>query len=219
MLSLSFVMYTGRAYAVMDLMGKVQSVLEKVERVKKQVEQEVKKAIDIKKRVVQGYETAKGCVTNPVACAMNVGLKYGAGYITGEITGFPTLSGVSRDVLNVDMTKLEEDIRSTEYKRGGADAIDAVYKNRQKNSAVARANIAILFAKAAATKQSMYQEGNDIYPREFDDNLESILKARGQIEMMSNYRLSRILEMRAYMNSGAGVSGLTLHTRSKNDDE
>ncbi len=220
LLSLSFLLYTSNAYAIMDIMAKVQSVLEQVERYKKQAEQEIKEKYDLAKRARQGYETAKGCMANPLGCATSFALKYGPGLLKdGEIKGFPSITKIAGNILKKDPEGMDEDVRKTEHQRGGADSIKEVHKNRQENNAVTTANIAILFAKAAVTKQAIYQEGNDVYTREFDDTMESILKARAEVEMTSNYRISRILEMRAYMNSGAGVAGLTQHTRSIDDEE
>lgn len=217
----SFVFHVNNAYAIMDMMGKVESVLEQGERYKKQIEEYRKQAFDAAKRARQGFETAKGCIANPMKCAMTMALTYGPKmFDNGRIKSFPTLlSDAKKDILKEVPEGLEAAIKKTEHKRGGADSIAEVHKNRQENNAVATASIAILFAKAATTKQGIYQEGNDVYPREFDDTMESILKARGQVEMTSNYRISRILELRAYMNSGAGVAGLTQHTRSEDDEE
>lgn len=216
LLSLFFVIHTSNAYAVTDIMAKIQSVLEEVERYKKQAEQYTKQLLDAEKRARQGFDMAKGCLANPVGCATNMAMDY---FTTGAIAGFPSISGSKGDILKEDADKMEDAVKNTEYKRGGSDSIEAVNKNRKENNAVVTDNIAILFAKAAVTKQAIYKEGEEIYTREFDNTMESILKAQGNVELSSNYRISRILELRAYMNSGQGVAGLTLHTQREGDED
>ena len=67
-LFLSLFVYTREAYAIFDIMAKVQSALELYKDVENKVQQYTKKLRDIEKRARQGFDLASSCYKNPKQC-------------------------------------------------------------------------------------------------------------------------------------------------------
>lgn len=214
LVALSFVSYTSNAYAIMDIPARVQSFFEQVKKELKKVEEYRRKLEDLKKSVTQGVGMAQQCAANPLHCDLNGLTKVGI----NSINGFNSISKNTKDLFKKNSEELAQGVRDTEYTRGSGDAINAVYENRQENNAVTTDDIARLYAKATAIRQSILKETDEIYPEEDKlDSINKIIIAQGNVELMSNLRLVRILEMRAYMNSGRSVAGLTQHTQSADE--
>ena len=72
---------------------------------------------------------------------------------------------------------------------------------------------ALLFAKAVATRQSILLEDGSLYQSNFNnENMDEILNAQNIVDIATQQRLNRILELRSYMNSGVSAAELTEQT-------
>lgn len=213
----SFVSNASNAFAIMNIPAKVQTVIEKAKKEGEKVQEYIKKVDEAKNAVAQGVDFAKSCLDNPTKCDVDALEKIK----NNTIEGFNDITTKKGDIVAEDPEKLAENVKDTEYKSGSKDAIQAVHENHQKNNAVTTDDVAILYAKGAVNQQSIINENdNGIYPKQSTlDSINKIIIAQDNVEMLSVWRLSRILEMRAYMNSARGVAELTQHIQHPDGEE
>ncbi len=220
--ALSFASYIPAAYAILDVPAGIQTQLELGKKVLTTVKEGQKMANDVQKGITQGIGMVQNCLANPMQCNIG-GLFNLAKFGKGRIKKFNTITGQAGDLFKKEQegADLEKGVRETEYQKGGERDIENVNANRKKNNAVTTADIELLYAKGAVVRQEIYlEQPEEIYAKESElESINKIIVAKSNMELITNYRLSRILELRAYMNSGRGVAGLTHHTRSMNDGD
>lgn len=211
------------AYAIMDVMATVQSVLEKVTEVKTKVENVKKKITDVIKRTAEGFEAASNCFANPTAC----GLKFVKGVAGNAINGVRTVPGTERlaegAIVEQASEELERDvIIGYSYVRGaeaGKDLIRDASMNAQLQSVMAD-EMAILFAKGMATHQIIRNEdGEDLYILEGEENQGNIIAAQNKLVLTSQERISRILELKAYLQGAQSTSEMSRYSFSQEELE
>lgn len=215
-LLLTFFLYSKEAYAITDIMAKVESWLKEVEDVKNQAEAFAKKVQDEYIKARQGFNSVDNCFSNPSKC--------GEAFIDATIA----VKGVravgkelqSGDLVNKSPKKLADSIRKDgTYKKGQGDDIKRRNIKEKENNAVVTDNIAILFAKGIVTHQSIRLEDKDLYEVTFDNNnMDEILYAQSRIAMNSKRRIAHILELRSYMYNAEALKELMQYNR-ENDEE
>ena len=212
---LSFMLFAREAHAVFDFVALLQTVMKHVDEVKKQVE-EVKNSIeDAKEKLKQGF-LGEICNYLPELCGS------GGSQIT-PITGVVALEGSGLDEGDIaaeDPTDLAKKISDTYiYKKGQDKSLDTQKSLAENINATIVKDISVLFAKAMATHQSIIDEDSqELYPYEnATQSSETILSSQNKVVLNSQKRLSRILEIRAYMITA--VDSLELKNKIKHDVE
>ena len=220
-LVLSLFMYTREAYAIFDIMAKIESVLEQAEDYKNKIQEYAKKAREIEKRARQGFELAKSCYKNPKSCDTKALETWGKDakqfYVEtmDEIRVMPgdeeLSDGDLNEKLDVSLIKTIQDTYI--YHRGRGKDLENLNENRRQLNAILSDDTALLFAKAVATRQSILMEDGSLYQQNFkNNNIDEILSAQNVVDIATQQRLNRILELRAYMVSGAAAAEMSTQT-------
>ena len=216
-LFLSLFVYTREAYAIFDIMAKVQSALELYKDVENKVQQYTKKLRDIEKRARQGFDLASSCYKNPKQCdpkALEAFAK------DSEIRVMPGAEELKKGDLKKKSDKsLAQTVETSYiYQRGQGDDIEKTSKNRRLINAVVADDAALLFAKGVSARQSILVEDGSLYQVEFKkNNIDEILNAQNIVAIATQQRLNRILELRAYMASAGATAELTRQTREADE--
>ncbi len=220
-LVLSLFVYSREAYAIFDIMAKVQSVLELYKDVENKVQEYQKKLRDIEKRARQGFDLAKSCYKNPKSCdtkALETWAKDSKMFYIQTMDEIRVMPGAEE--LSTGNLKKKTDASLVEvvkdvyiYKRGQGDDFERINENRRHINAIVSDDTALLFAKAVATRQSILLEDGSLYQSNFNnENMDEILNAQNIVDIATQQRLNRILELRSYMNSGVSAAELTEQT-------
>ncbi|MBR5598691.1 MAG: hypothetical protein IKW39_01485 [Alphaproteobacteria bacterium] len=228
---LSVFIFVQPAYAIIDIMATVQSALE----VKKEIETKIqtirKKISDIEKRVVQGYKAGANCFSNPKNCGVDALTKLVTdmkskdplGVRITEITGVRTIEGAEElsegDVVNKKSESLEKDVlEAYTYVKGVGNDLERLSIIRKEVNAVVADEAAILFAKGATVRQSIRNENaEEIYPTKIENQLSDIIAVHNALAIKSQERLTRILELKSYMNGAQSNAELAQHTLSEDE--
>lgn len=220
-LVLSLFMYTREAYAILDIMAKVQSVLEQAEDYKNKIQEYAKKLRELEKRARQGFELAKSCYKNPKSCDTKALETWGKEakqfYVEtmDEIRVMPGAEELSDGDLNekLDVSLIKTIQNTYIYHRGQGKDLENLNENRRQLNAILSDDTALLFAKAVATRQSILMEDGSLYQQNFkNNNIDEILSAQNVVDIATQQRLNRILELRAYMISGAAAAEMSTQT-------
>ena len=98
-------------------------------------------------------------------------------------------------------------VKSYTYVKGQAESFGKLTDNRQQLNSVIADEVAILFAKGAAVRQSIRNEdAEDMYPTELSDKQSDLIAPHAAVALKSQERLTRILELRAYMAGAEATS-------------
>lgn len=224
-LFLSLFVYTREAYAIFDIMAKVQSALELYKDVENKVQQYTKKLRDIEKRARQGFDLASSCYKNPKQCdpkALEAFAKDSESYVKSmkEIRVMPGAEELKKGDLKKKSDKsLAQTVETSYiYQRGQGDDIEKTSENRRLINAVVADDAALLFAKGVSARQSILVEDGSLYQVEFKkNNIDEILNAQNIVAIATQQRLNRILELRAYMASAGATAELTRQTREADE--
>ena len=220
-LVLSLFMYTREAYAILDIMAKVQSALEQAEDYKNKIQEYAKKLRELEKRARQGFELAKSCYKNPKSCDTKALETWGKDakqfYVEtmDEIRVMPGAEELSDGDLNekLDVSLIKTIQNTYIYHRGQGKDLENLNENRRQLNAILSDDTALLFAKAVATRQSILMEDGSLYQQNFkNNNIDEILSAQNVVDIATQQRLNRILELRAYMVSGAAAAEMSTQT-------
>lgn len=216
---LSVFVFTRPAYAIIDIMAMVQSALELKKEIETKVQNIQRKISEAKKRLVQGYQMGASCFSNPLSC--NLGELASLADITKldpkgvrilEIQGVRTVAGAeelaSGDIVSKKSETLDKTVvKSYTYVKGQAESFGKLTDNRQQLNSVIADEVAILFAKGAAVRQSIRNEdAEDMYPTEVSDKQSDLIAPHAAVALKSQERLTRILELRAYMAGAEATS-------------
>lgn len=212
------------AYAIVDIMATVQTILEKVTEVKTKVENIQKKVTDTIKKAAEGFEAASNCFANPMKC----GLSILDGVAGNPINGVRTIPGTEaladEEIIEMASEELEKSVtESYSYVRGAEAGKDL------KRDAVLSENLqglmademAILFAKGMAVRQIIRNEdGEDIYKMDdVEENQSNIIAAQNRLILKSQERLSRILEIKAYIQGAQSTSEMSRYNFTQEEME
>lgn len=205
----------------MDIMAKVESTLKEIEDKINEVQAAHKDQIDAITQARQGFNSARNCFKDHSECGGAIKKTYDAGK---AIKG---ISSVGKKMETGDLTKTspEELAKSIKedgtYKRGQGKDIKKRNEMEEKNNVVVTANIARLFAKGIATRQSIRLEKDDeMYDVEFKkSDMDEILFAQNNITLNSKRRIAHILELRSYMYSAEALKELTQYNREHDEEE
>lgn len=211
------------AYAIVDVVATVQTVLEKVTEVKTKVENIQKKVTDSIKRVAEGFTAAANCFRNPLDC----GLKFVDGFAKNMIEGVRTVPGTevlaNGDIVVQASEELEKAvIEGYSYVRGaeaGQDLSRDAEKSDQLHGVMAD-EMAILFAKGMATRQTIRNEdGDEIYKKmnAKEEDQAAVIAAQNNLMLISQERLSRILELKAYLQGAQSTSEMSRYSFSQEE--
>jgi hypothetical protein len=209
------------AYAIIDIMAMVQSALELKKEIETKVQNIQRKISDAKKRLVQGYQLGANCFSKPASCGLNaltnltsINEKDPLGVIILEMTGIRTVKGAESlsqgDVVNKKSENLDKTVvKAYTYVKGQEDSFKNLNENREQLNSVTADEVALLFAKGAATRQSIRNEdAKDMYPTEIGDKQSDIIAPHSAVALKSQERLTRILELRAYMAGAEATSDM-----------
>ena len=204
------------AHAVFDIMAAIQSKLELYKDIENKVQEIQKKLSDIEKRARQGFDLASNCFKNPTKCDVNAVIafsKESKSFVKDNIKEIRVMpNGIEKDELvsagdSSFTQKVEE---SYIYRRRQGDDIKNTNENRKNINAVIADDVAIAFAKGVATRQSIYKEDGGLYQYKFkNNNIDEILNAQNTVALATQYRLNKILELRAYQISAQETADLT----------
>ena len=211
------------AYAIVDIVATVQSVLEKVKEVKTKVETIRKKIEDGYRRVAEGFQAASSCFSNPKKCGLNALSKLGQNIQReGTMIGIRTVegSGLDGDLKSKKSDQLDESvINAYSYKKGQEDAIANAGNKRDQIQGAIADELAILFAKGMVVQQMIVNEKEeDLYLANIEENQSQILSAQNNLALVSQARLSRILELRSYMQGANATAELGRYTLPADDE-
>ena len=214
---LSVFLITNQAHAVFDVMATVQSGLELYKEVETKVQAIQKKVLDIKKRVVQGFAAATNCFKNPRKCDINAIVSVAgefAGGIKGAINGVKALEGSGldgdKDLMGSNSKNLDQNVKEAyTYKKGAGDDLNRLDEQRKKVNGIIADDVATLFAKGVVVRQLIKEEKTeDLYSTSIGNSQSDILAAQNSVTLKSQERLTRILELRAYMISAQSSAEL-----------
>ncbi len=219
-LFLSIFIYTREAYAIFDIMAKVQSVLELYKDVENKVQENLKKLRDIEKRARQGFDVANSCFKNPTKCdykSLEALGKDSESYVKSltEIHVMPGADELKKGDLQKKAEKgLAQNVKDSYiYKRAQGEDIKNTSENRRQINAVVADDAALLFAKGVSARQSILVEDGSLYQNDFNnENIDEILNAQNIVSIASEQRLNRILELRAYMVGASSTAAMTEQT-------
>ncbi len=221
----SLFVYTREAYAIFDIMAKVQSVLEYYKDIENKVQEYQKKLRDVEKRARQGFDLASNCYKNPTKCdakAIEAFAKDSESYVKSlkEVKVMPGAEELKEgDLKKKSDSSLAQTVENTYiYQRGQGQDIEKTAENRQYLNAIVADDTALLFAKGVSARQSILVEDGSLYQSEFkNENMDEILNAQNIVAIATEQRLNRILEMRAYMTSAGSTAELTQQTREADE--
>lgn len=211
------------AYAIVDIMATVQTVLEKVTEIKTKVEIIQKKITDVYKRAAEGFEAASSCFANPLQCGLRVVDRAANNMIEGIRTVPGTEELASGDIVVQASEELEQAvIEGYSYVRGaeaGKDLARDAEKSDQLQGVMAD-EMAILFAKGMATRQMIRNEdGSEVYKLDGADNQETVIASQNKLMLTSQERLNRILELKAYIQGAQSTSEMGRYSFSEEELE
>ncbi len=225
LLFFSLIAYTKEAYAIFDIMAKVETYLELYKDIENKAQELQKKLRDIEKRARQGFDMASNCYKNPTKCdakAIEAFAKDSESYVT-SITEIKVMPGAD-ELAKGDLKKksdgsLAKTVENTYiYKRGQGKDIDKTTENRRYINAIVADDTALLFAKGVSARQSILVEDGSLYQAEFkNENMDEILNAQNIVAIATEQRLNRVLEMRAYMTSAGATAELTQQNREADE--
>ncbi len=223
----SLFVYTREAYAIFDIMAKVETVLELYKDVENKVQEVQKKLRDIEKRARQGFDIASNCYKNPTKCdveSLTAFTEYSKEYVKNSITEIRVMPGAS-ELKQGDLKKKRDEILAQTvenayiYKRGQGKDIANTTENRRYINAIIADDTAILFAKGVSARQSILKEDGTLYQKVFkNENMDEILHAQNLVAIATEQRLNKILEMKAYMTSAGSTAELTQQTRDYEEE-
>lgn len=225
LLFFSLITYTREAYAIFDIMAKVESALELYKDVENKVQEVQKKLRDIEKRARQGFEMASNCYKNPTKCdpkALKSFAEDSESYVT-SLTEIKVMPGAEElkegDLKKKSDSSLAQTVKNTYiYQRGQGQDIDKTEENRRYINAIIADDTALLFAKGVSARQSILVEDGSLYQAEFkNENMDEILNAQNVVAIATEQRLNRVLEMRAYMTSAGATAELTQQSREADE--
>ena len=213
------------ANAIIDIMATIQSGLELKTEIMNKIEAVQKKIMDAYKRAVQGFQAASNCFANPLKCDIKTLGSLGKGAIGSikSITGVRTVPGAEKlasSNLKTESAKgLDKEIMENyTFIEGQKNSLEATAKKKQELNAVTADEIAILFAKAMATRQSIRNEkAEEIYSNDIGESQSDILAVHNTLTLKSQERLSRILELRAYMIGADATKELSKNSVKKDE--
>lgn len=215
------------SYAVIDPLAYIQTGMELYKEAENKVQEVQKMKQDLEKRAKQGFTAALNCFKNPMKCDPNAFKALGInapGFVTNKIKEFRTMPGSplkEGDLSKKASQDLMTGIRGSYiYQRGQGDDLEKLRQNRRDNNAVVTDELAIMFAKGMTTRNSIQTEDGKLYQTEFkNDNIEEILKAQNVVGIVTDSRLARILELRAYMVGAEATAELTRQHREANEKQ
>lgn len=226
-LVLSIFIYADKAYAIYDIMAKVESGLELGKDLETKAKETMKKITDAEKRARQGFDGLSSCFKNPKKCdykAMEQLGKEGSGYVK-KIKEVRVMPG-AEEMKEGDLKKKASEglmgiVRQTYiYQRAQKESLKMLNENRRQINALIADDLALLFAKGVSTRQSILAEDGSLYQTDFNnDNIDEILKAQNVVGIASANRINRILELRTYMVGAAATAELTNQNREEVDEE
>ena len=215
-LFLSFMFVTKETYAITDIPSTIQVTLEKAQSLKKKVE-ELKARIEEEIKKLKQWAENMGCSAVPSLCGINNNTED-----VKPITGVAALSGSGLDEGNIskkDPRENREKISKAHKTTFGAD--DSLVQQKAKDEEVNQLlveEISRQYAKSMAVHQSIMNEnGAELYPydglmkeegSEEEPNDEGIISAQNSVALKSQTRLTRILELRAYMITSVDTAEL-----------
>lgn len=240
-LFISIFVYSHAAYAIFDFPAILQSGLELKSDVENKIKEIRKFEDDMEKRVKQGFAAATSCFKNPVSCGVKQMGKIDfaslsdsdalkKGFVT-RVKKFPVMPNAEKlkGDLNNAKQKMADTYQNTVREayifKKGDDDIRRVRENRDNLNAVITDEVSMLFAKGATTRHSIQTEengdkDNEKYVKEFkQNNLDEILAAQNSVGILTNSRLARIVELRAYMNAAPATSEMMQHSVEANDND
>lgn len=211
------------AYAIVDILATVQSVLEKVKEVKTKVETLSKKIEDGYRRVAEGFQAASNCFSDPKKCGLNALSKLGKNIQRkGTMIGVRTVegSGLDGDLKSKKSEELDKSvITAYSYKKGEEDALLKAGNQKDQIQGAIADELAVLFAKGMVVQQMIINEKEeDLYVANVEENQSQILSAQNNLALASQARLSRILELRSYMQGANATAELGRYTLSADDE-
>ena len=220
-LFLSFMFVTKETYAIVDIASTVQTVMEKGQTLKKKVE-EFKSRIEEEIKKLKQWAENMGCSAVSSLCGINKNTED-----VKPITGVAALSGSGLDEGNIskkDPRENREKISKAHKTKFGAG--DSLVQQKAKDEEVNQLlveEISRQYAKSMAVHQSIMNEnGAELYPYDGlmkgdETNDEGIISAQNSVALKSQTRLTRILELRAYMITS--VDTAELKTRISREEE
>lgn len=227
LLLLCFCLYSSKAYAVFDFVGKLEDGIELASDIKSQAEEMRNRIAEYKKRLTQGFAALGDCLSNPTKCDVN-SLKSLAGDSIAAVTGasdfVSAMKGSALEKGNLpeyESEGLENSVHDTYvFKRGAGKSIERLRKNRKDINGIAINDTNALFAKAITTHHSIMFEDNALYQTEFgkDTDMEEIVRAQTVVSLYTQSRLARILELRANMVGAEVTLELTQQNNSNISD-
>lgn len=230
---LSVFVFVQPAYAIIDIMATVQSALEMKKEIETRVQTIRKKLEDAKKRLVQGYKAGASCFADPKSCGTKALTELTTEMLSTDPLGVRVLemAGI-RAVKNADaltagdiVKKKSEDIEKNvltayTYVKGTGEDLKKLSDFRNIVNAVIADETALLFAKGASVRQSIRNEiQENLYPTKIENKLSDILAVHNALAIKSQERLTRILELKAYMGGAQANSELAQHTLSEDELE
>lgn len=226
-LFLSIFIYSREAYAIFDIMAKVQSVLQLYKEVENKVQEATKKLRDIEKRARQGFALATSCFKNPTKCdakALAAFALDSESWVKDSMTELRVMAKASA-LKKGDLKKKADEglaqsvVNGYIYKLGQGDDISNTEFNRSQLNAVIADDAALLFAKAVAVRQTILAEDGSLYQSEFkNENIDELLKAQNVVTIATQYRLDRILELRSYMVGAPATAEITQQVQEADED-
>ena len=215
------------SYAVIDPLAYVQSALELYKEWENKVQEAEKYKRDLEKRAKQGFEHGMNCYANPIKCAPEAYKALGkdaTGFVKDKIKEVKVMSGSglgAGDLIKQASEDLMKDVeQSYIYKRGQGQDLKNLRANRRNNNAVVTDELATMFAKGITTRNSIQEEDGKLYQTEFkNDNLDEVLHAQMVVGIVTDSRLARILELRAYMVGAEATAELTRQNREADADK
>ncbi len=213
------------AYATIDIMATIQSGIELKTEITSKIQEIQKKVMDVYKRAVQGFQAAKNCLANPMQCDIETLASIGRDAVSGvkSISGVRTIKGPEElqegDLKQKDAKNLDKAIiNSYTYEKGQEDAIRKTKELKDEINAVKADEVAILFAKGIVVRQSIRNEkADEIYSNDLGASQSDILAAHNTLILKSQERLSRILELRAYMIGADATAELEKNMASQEE--
>ena len=217
LLLLSCFVCVKKTYAIQDVVAKVQSVLKMKDDVENKIQgiKGLGQMGDIKS--LQGFvKEGARCFAAPANCAGGLG---GALKIDNLLSGVSTPGSQSGDLSQKDVEDESKNIleKSTFQKGAGKDVQRRNEYKKESNIRVGD-NIAKLFAKGVATRQSIIQEDSSIYKAEFPNNsLEEVALKQNTVSLNVQQRVARILELRSFMFYAPALKEMEQYNREVNE--
>ena len=210
------------AYAIIDIVATIQSILETVKEVETKVETITKKIKDGYRRAAEGFQAASSCFSNPKNCGLNALGKLSQNLRRpGAIKGIKFIKGANLDgdLIKKDASEMDKNIiKAYAYTRGTGDDINKAGDKRDQIQGAVADELAVLFAKGMVVQQMIKNEKEeDLYQANISENQSEILSAQNNLALVSQARLSRILELRSYMQGANATLELGRYTITEDE--